>query len=89
LRNTIGKKLPPSVLRGPKKGFTVPVREWFRNENFDAKLVSLYSEDFGLNKNIVKNVVLENKEGKTDLGNFIWMLFVLKEWLSSYSIRTN
>lgn len=82
LRNTVGKKLPESILRGPKKGFTVPIREWFRDKNFDARLSSLYSEDFGLNKSAVKKVVQENKEGKTDLGNFIWMLFVLKEWHS-------
>jgi asparagine synthase (glutamine-hydrolysing) len=80
LRNTVGKKLPASVLRGPKRGFAVPLREWFKDRNFNMQLSALYSEDFGLNKEVIKKIVQDNKMGKTDLGNFIWMLFVLKEW---------
>ncbi len=34
LRNTIGKKLPPNVLAAPKKGFGIPLREWFKEDSF-------------------------------------------------------
>lgn len=87
LRNTIGKKLPASVLCGPKKGFTVPLREWFRDPYFNTRLYSIYTDDFGLNKKAIKKVVMENKEGRADLGNFIWMLFVLKEWYSRNALN--
>lgn len=80
LRKTIGKKLPKSVMEGSKKGFSVPMREWFKDKAFDSKLESLYTEDYGLNKSIIKEIINDNKEGKQDLGNFIWMLFVLKSW---------
>lgn len=80
LRNSIGKKLPASLLHAPKKGFTVPMREWFRDKAFDAKLKTLYETDFGLNPKIIKQIIEDNKSGKTDLGNFIWMLFVLRSW---------
>ncbi len=80
LRKTIGKQLPPSVLNAPKKGFSVPMREWFKDKAFDFKLKTLYEDDFGLDKKIIKRIVEDNKEGKVDLGNFIWMLFTLKNW---------
>jgi asparagine synthase (glutamine-hydrolysing) len=80
LRNTIGKKLPKSVLQGSKKGFTAPVREWFKDKAFDNHLQNLYKQDFGLDQKIIRNILYENKEGKADFGYFIWMLFVLKEW---------
>lgn len=80
LRKTIGKKLPPSILNAPKKGFSVPMREWFKDKAFDLKLKTLYKDDFGLDQKIIKRIVEDNKEGKVDLGNFIWMLFTLKSW---------
>ena len=80
LRNSIGKKLPPSLLNAPKKGFSVPMREWFKDKAFDSKLMTLYEDDFGLDRKIIKQIIHDNKEGKVDLGNFIWMLFTLKAW---------
>lgn len=79
LRKTIGKKLPLPVLKGTKKGFSVPMREWFKDKAFDTKLKTLYEHDFGLNKKLIKKIIEDNREGKADLGNFIWMLFILKE----------
>jgi asparagine synthase (glutamine-hydrolysing) len=79
LRNTIGKRLPANLLKAPKSGFTVPLREWFKYENNELGLSSLYLEDFGLNKGVVKELIDLNNSGKQDLGNFIWQLFVLKE----------
>ena len=80
LRNTTGKKLPPSLLRAPKRGFSVPLREWFKEKTFEEKLRSLESSDFGLDKNCLKKIVEDNNSGKEDYGNLIWMLFVLKCW---------
>lgn len=78
LRNTIAKQLPHSVLNAPKKGFGVPLREWFKYQSFDDKLRDLYEINFGLNSHVIKGIIEENKQGKYDLGNFIWMLFLLK-----------
>ena len=85
LRKTVGKKLPDSVLKCPKKGFSVPMREWFKDKAFASKLDSLQKEDFGLNQKIVKKIINDNKEGKADLGNFIWMLFILKTCIQSHN----
>ncbi len=80
LRNTIGKILPPALLRAPKKGFSIPLREWFKGKEFEPQLQSLCSADFGLNQNVLKKIIDDNKSSKEDYGNLIWMLFVLKAW---------
>jgi asparagine synthase (glutamine-hydrolysing) len=79
LRQTIGKRLPESLLNAPKKGFSVPLREWFKDQNDITGLSTLTSQDFGLNSATIKKVIDQNSSGNQDLGNFIWQLFVLKE----------
>lgn len=80
LRNTIGKKkLPASLLNAPKKGFRIPLVEWFKDESMKERLEKLYTGDFGLNKKAVKKFVDENSSGAKDNSNIIWMLILLQE----------
>ncbi len=87
LINTIGKRLPPALLTAPKRGFSVPLRDWFKDKAFEQKFQSLYTTDFGLNNKIVRKIIEDNNSGKEDLGNLIWMLFVLKKWMGSVSVK--
>ena len=81
LKNTIAKKLPESLLKAPKKGFAVPIREWFKDERFMVKSENLAVSDL-LNRREVKKIFKENYSGKRDNGNFIWGLFMLNEMLN-------
>jgi len=81
LRNTIGKRLPPSLLRAPKRGFSIPLREWFKDKAFESKLQSLYTSDFGLDKKLLRKIAKDNNSGDADNGNLLWMLFLLKNWM--------
>jgi len=82
LRETIGQKLPQPLLAASKKGFSLPLREWFKGDAFTEKLNSLESIPF-LNKEIIREIIGINKSGIKDLGNFIWMLFMLKRTINS------
>jgi len=82
LRNSMKEYFPEKLLSAPKRGFAVPVREWFKDKAFENHLGSLINTDWTLNKESVKEIVQSNKEGKKDYGNFLWMLFLLKEWLN-------
>jgi asparagine synthase (glutamine-hydrolysing) len=82
LRNTVAKRLPQAVLKSPKQGFVVPVREWFKDRGFSNKLSGLVNNSIGLDRQAIEKVVSENKNGYTDNGNFIWMLFVLQNWFN-------
>jgi len=81
LRKTIGKSLPQSLHKAPKRGFGVPLREWFKDDitmrNIELKMVSSIC-----NEKIVRSIVNENANGKRDNGNFIWSLLMLEENLS-------
>jgi asparagine synthase (glutamine-hydrolysing) len=81
LRNSIGQKLPKPLLEATKRGFGVPLREWFKDASFTEKI-----NDFGknisfLNKKVIRKVVEMNKNGEKDSGEFIWMLFILNKTL--------
>jgi len=82
LRNTVAKSLPRTLLKAPKKGFVVPLREWFRGESFRSHLHDLREMDgeFGARKGVIERLIQANLEGKSDNGNFIWMLFLLRQW---------
>ncbi len=89
LRNTIGVRLPPELLKAPKKGFSVPLREWFKEKAFEERLKELYSVDIGLNNKLIKQLVIENTSGSIDRGNLLWMLFVYKKWTLGFNQATN
>lgn len=83
LRKSIGRDLPASVLNAPKKGFGVPLREWFKDAEFNAVLEENLKEvNKMLDPATVSRIIAENNSGKKDNGNFIWTLLQLDRALS-------
>jgi asparagine synthase (glutamine-hydrolysing) len=78
LRNSIGLKLPEPILAARKRGFDVPLREWFKDTSFTEVLNKLDETMPFLNKGIISKISKMNQNGEKDFGNFIWMLFILK-----------
>ncbi|HUQ66898.1 MAG TPA: asparagine synthase (glutamine-hydrolyzing) [Flavitalea sp.] len=84
LRKTIGKTLPTSVLNAPKKGFVVPLREWFQKESFEDTVLSNLREVGHLtDKQTVSEIFEQNRSRVKDNGNFIWTLLMLDKYLRS------
>jgi asparagine synthase (glutamine-hydrolysing) len=87
LRNAIANQsLPKELLLASKKGFSVPLRDWFRNDDLNDKIknILLSNNKYGIyNEGKIERLIKENKDGKTDVGNFIWIVTVLKKWLDS------
>lgn len=77
LRKTVGKKLPPQLLKASKKGFRVPVREWFKDPKLLERLGNLGKGNGLFDQDVLKQLVKENAQGKSDNGNLIWSLSVL------------
>lgn len=90
LRNTIANDtLPASLLKAPKKGFVVPLREWFKNSTLTEKIKDSFMNERTrsvLNPSAMIKLVEENEAGKTDHGNFIWLLTVLNQWLQAQNM---
>ena len=81
LRHSVGQMLPPVVLKEPKKGFAVPLREWFRQETLSASVnLVLHKNSLDMNKRVLEKMVRDNMTGREDYGNFLWMLLVLDGW---------
>jgi asparagine synthase (glutamine-hydrolysing) len=83
LRRTLGRDLPSSLLNAPKRPFSVPLREWFKQDDFNERLGALERRDFGLNKSVISDIVQGHRNGHKDYGDFIWRLFVLKHWIEA------
>jgi asparagine synthase (glutamine-hydrolysing) len=83
LRKTVGKELPPIILTAPKRGFGIPLREWFKADSFSSIIDSnLKKVNQTLNRKVVSKIISDNKTGKKDNGNFIWTLLMLEKHLS-------
>ena len=81
LRNSIGKKLPEELLSQSKKGFAVPLREWFKEKEFGNELNDLVHANTFTQKKLLGEVIELNRTGKKDYGNFIWGCLVLNRIL--------
>lgn len=77
LRNTVGKKLPQELLKASKKGFRVPVREWFKNPELKSRLINLEKNSGFLEEKPFTNLVENNYNGNEDHGNLLWAIMVL------------
>lgn len=83
LRNSIGSDLPDAILNAPKKGFAVPLKEWFKDQNLYEELktnLACVQKSFG--KANVSKIIQENATGAKDHGNFIWTLLQLEKYLN-------
>ena len=78
LKNTIAKNLPNELLKSKKMGFVAPLTNWFKDDLYKEKLDQLSSFEWSLDNNVIRNVINDNLNGKSDNGLFIWQLLVLK-----------
>jgi asparagine synthase (glutamine-hydrolysing) len=87
LRNAIANHaLPKELLVASKKGFSVPLREWFKEDNLNNKVKEILlrnNDSSTYNSKALEKLIIENKDEKSDVGNFIWTILVLKKWLDS------
>lgn len=84
LRDIVQDDLPPEILCAPKKGFSVPLAEWWRNEaraQIRDGLFPLHSElrPF-IQEKACHDLLGEHQSGKTNHALRLWALWVLNEW---------
>jgi len=84
LRNAVANQLlPQDLLNAPKRGFNVPLREWFKQENLNGRIREILLNGNGIgNRDEIAKIIDSNKKGALDAGSFIWMLLLLKQWMN-------
>ena len=85
LRSALRGWVPDEILDAPKRGFQLPLREWFRGELRDyAREVLLdrgvHAPVAGASEQAVRRMLDEHAAGTRDHGRGIWTLLVLELW---------
>jgi asparagine synthase (glutamine-hydrolysing) len=88
LRRALSGLVPEEIFERPKRGFQVPLAEWFRGVLRPAFVERCLSESSPLlricRRAEVQRYLDENDRG-IDHGNRLWMLFSLATWLQRYA----
>jgi asparagine synthase (glutamine-hydrolysing) len=80
LRNTIGKQLPEQLLTVPKKGFGIPLREWFK-EDYSSNILRLTNIRSVCDSKTITQIIDDNANGFRDNGNFLWTLIMIDKFM--------
>ena len=88
LRRLLQRYLPRELFERPKRGFAVPLGDWFRGEL--APVLERYlgeqrlAEDDILKPEGVRRLVAEHRSGKRDHYHRLWILLFLQMWRERY-----
>lgn len=88
LRDILSQYIPEKVFDQPKKGFSIPIGDWIRNELKDEFIANL-SDDFlqrvpNLNVPKFKKMLDSHLSGKGDYSSYIWRVYVLSKWYQEF-----
>ena len=85
LREVLFKYVPKQLIERPKKGFSVPLDDWLRNElkNWAEKLLSYkkLNHDGYLNPDQVTLMWNEHLTGKRNWSAVLWNILMFQAWL--------
>ena len=83
-KKAVADLLPPEILTRPKRGFGVPIVEWFRGALKEPMQELLGDRRFvergWLDERVVRAVVAEHLDGRRDHALRIWGLMTLELW---------
>ena len=86
LRRAIEGLVPPRVLEHPKRGFSVPLGRWFRDE-MRHRLLTLLDANARIapyvDRDAVSRLVSEHLVARRDHSHLLWRLVALEIWLAA------
>jgi len=89
LKEAFKEWLPPGFMRRQKKGFSVPLSDWIRND-FGPMLRERLLEQRTLapwfRQDAVERMVEEHLCGRGLHGNRLWSLLVLAQWVKNFGV---
>jgi asparagine synthase (glutamine-hydrolysing) len=90
LRDILEEYIPENIFNIPKKGFSIPLARWLREDLKDEVILEL--NEIFLNKvpNLdvpkFKKQLMHHMDGKYDYSFNIWKLFLLAKWYKEFKI---
>jgi asparagine synthase (glutamine-hydrolysing) len=77
--------IPAEVVRRPKRGFAMPVAEWFRGElKVFAHDMLFQREDGLLNQSFLTNCWKQHQRGQRDWSALLWCTLMFRTWQEVY-----
>jgi asparagine synthase (glutamine-hydrolysing) len=88
LRDILKEYIPEEVFDQPKRGFSVPIGKWIREE-LREEFVTNLTDDFlnqvpNLNVPKFKKMFKIHLEAKSDYSSYIWRVYVLAKWYQEF-----
>ena len=84
LRDILSEYIPEQTFNVPKKGFSIPIGQWFRNELKEDLINSLNDNFFKefpvIDQERVKKFIDKHMNCNGDYSTYLWRLFVLSKW---------
>jgi asparagine synthase (glutamine-hydrolysing) len=81
LKKALGRVLPPAIMTRAKKGFAVPVAEWFRGELKEFTHEALFRKDHELfNRKFLKRCWGQHQRRQRDWSPLLWCLLMFQAW---------
>ena len=90
LKKVMEPYLPMAVIYRPKKGFPVPIRQWFQQG------LAQMAQDLVLNKQstvskfingrVAADMLHAHQEGQIDAADELWSLVVLEQWCRTFEV---
>ena len=90
-RRLLSAELGEAFVNRPKKGFSVPLGRWFRNELREELTETLLASD-GLAgalfpRSGLRQLIAAHQSGSRDQSPRLWKLFMLQKWSQTYAAR--
>lgn len=84
LKDILKEYIPEEVFEAPKKGFSIPIGDWIRNELKDEFIKNLSDKHLNkinnLNIKKFKKLLEDHLSSKEDYSTYIWRVYVLSKW---------
>ncbi len=88
LLKALGDRLPPELLSAPKRGFGLPMGAWMRGPLkplLHDTLLSQKARERGIMRPAaVSRMLAEHESGRRDNSSFLYVLYVLEQWLTEF-----
>ena len=85
LRDILQEYIPEPLFDQPKKGFSIPLGKWIREDLKSEMLTYLSKEKLekipNLNKNKLNALLERHLAQKADYSSYIWRVYVLSKWI--------
>lgn len=90
LRDILKDYIPEAIFDQPKKGFSIPLGKWIR-EDLKEEINNELNDDFlnkipNLNISKFKLQINQHMDGNFDYSNNIWKIFLLAKWYKEFKL---